>query len=110
MNGCRLVFPAARGAHLDLDNWRRREWQPALEAAGVDRRRIYDLRHTGISNWLAAGIGVFEVSRFAGTSLAMISSTYGHLTVGATASAAARMDSFADVWATSGPRAADDSD
>ena len=88
------MFAAQSGLHLDLNNWRRREWQPALEAAGVSRRRIYDLRHTAISNWLAAGIGVFEVSRYAGTSLAMISSVYGHLTVGATWSAAARMDSF----------------
>ncbi|MDX6539207.1 MAG: integrase, partial [Gaiellales bacterium] len=103
----KLVFPAPSGAHLDLNNWRRRAWQPALEAAGVDRRRIYDLRHTAISNWLAAGIGVFEVSRYAGTSLAMISSVYGHLTVGATASAAARMDSFADVCATTVPQAAE---
>jgi integrase len=100
----RLVFAARSGLHLDLNNWRRREWQPALEAAGVSRRRIYDLRHTAISNWLAAGIGVFEVSRYAGTSLAMISSVYGHLTVGATWSAAARMDSFADVCATAVPQ------
>jgi integrase len=102
--GSPLVFPAWSGMHLDLNNWRRREWQPALEAAGVDRRRIYDLRHTAISNWLAAGIGVFEVSRYAGTSLAMISSVYGHLTVGAMGSAAARMDSFADVCATTVPQ------
>ncbi len=101
----KLVFPAPSGAHLDLNNWRRREWQPALEGAGVDRRRIYDLRHTAISNWLAAGIGVFEVSRYAGTSLAMISSVYGHLTVGATASAAARIASFADVCAKTVPQA-----
>jgi hypothetical protein len=52
----------------------------------------------------SAGIGVFEVSRYAGTSLAMVSSVYGHLTVGATRSAAARMDSFADVCATAVPR------
>jgi integrase len=69
----RLVFPAESGGHLDLDNWRRREWKPALEAAGVAKRRPYDLRHTAISNWLAAGLSVFEVSRYAGTSLAMIS-------------------------------------
>jgi hypothetical protein len=35
----------------------------------------------------------------------MISSVYGHLTVGATASAAARIDSFADVCATTVPQA-----
>ena len=45
----RLLFPAAGGAHVDLDNWRRREWKPALEAAGVDHRHIYDHRHIRIS-------------------------------------------------------------
>jgi hypothetical protein len=34
----------------------------------------------------------------------MISSVYGHLTVGAMGSAAARMDSFADVCATTVPQ------
>ena len=43
----RLVFPRSRGAHIDLRNWRKREWKPALEAAGLPReRRPYDLRHT----------------------------------------------------------------
>jgi integrase len=31
----RLVFPGPRGAHIDLRNWRKREWKPALEAAGL---------------------------------------------------------------------------
>jgi hypothetical protein len=43
----RLVFPGSRGAHIDLRNWRKREWKPALEAAGRPReRRPYDLRHS----------------------------------------------------------------
>ena len=43
----RLVFPGSRGAHIDLRNWRKREWKPALEAAGLPRqRRPYDLRHS----------------------------------------------------------------
>ena len=54
---------------------------PALEAAGLPRRRIYDLRHTAISHWLAAGFGSFEVARFMGTSVRMVDLTYGHLGV-----------------------------
>ena len=42
----RLVFPADRGGYLNLHNWRARDWHPALEAAGLRRRRPYDLRHT----------------------------------------------------------------
>jgi hypothetical protein len=32
----KLLFPAAEGGHINLDNWRTRDWYPALEAAGVD--------------------------------------------------------------------------
>jgi integrase len=91
----RLVFPAEGGGHLDLDNWSRREWKPAIEAAGIEKRGIYELRHTGITNWFAAGLSVFEVSRYAGTSLAMISAVYGHLALGHEANARARRDAFA---------------
>lgn len=30
-----LLFPAPKGGHLDLHNWRNREWHPAIEAAGL---------------------------------------------------------------------------
>jgi hypothetical protein len=29
-----LLFPAPKGGYLDLDNWRLREWYPALDAGG----------------------------------------------------------------------------
>jgi integrase len=45
-----LRFPGPRGARIDLHNFRPREWMPALEAAGLPRKRIYDLRHTAISH------------------------------------------------------------
>jgi integrase len=42
-----LLFPAPHGGLLNLDNFRRREWAPAIEASGVRRpERIYDLRST----------------------------------------------------------------
>jgi integrase len=37
-----LVFPAPAGGHIDINNWRRRQWTPALAAAGVEHRRIYE--------------------------------------------------------------------
>ena len=65
-----LLFPAARGGLLNLDNWRRREWGPAIEASGVRRpARIYDLRSTFASNALAAGAPIFELARVMGTSI-----------------------------------------
>jgi integrase len=89
-----LLFPAPRGGPIRLDNWRKREWIPALYGAGVEYRRPYALRHTAISRWLAAGVPIFDVSRYAGTSLQMIEKTYGHLVAGSVDSARARLDAF----------------
>lgn len=75
----RLLFPAVRGGHLSLQAWRWREWYPALDSAGVDRRVPYALRHTFASLAIAAGVSLFELSRFMGTSPQMLDATYGHL-------------------------------
>jgi integrase len=75
-----LVFPAERGSHLDLHNFRNREWKPAQVAAGIEPlRRIYDLRHTFATFALRAGISTFDLSRYMGASLTMIDRHYGHL-------------------------------
>jgi hypothetical protein len=52
-------------------------------------------RHTAITTWLAAGITLYEVARFAGTSARMIDLTYGHLFRGSEASARAKLDAYA---------------
>jgi integrase len=74
-----LLFPAARGGHIDGEKFRYREWTPAFRAAGIAHRRVYDLRHTYATWSLAAGVDLFTLSRRMGTSLAMIDATYGHL-------------------------------
>jgi integrase len=64
-----LLFPASGGGLLNLDNFRPREWAPAIEASGVPRpARILDLHSTAISDALAAGVSVFQVARVMGTS------------------------------------------
>ena len=79
-----LVFPAPRGGPIVLDRFRKREWAPAVEAAGVAKPcRIYDLRSTFASNALAAGVTVFELARVMGTSVQMIEHHYGALIDGA---------------------------
>lgn len=35
-----LLFPAARGGHIDLEKFRYREWAPALRAAGIEHHRV----------------------------------------------------------------------
>jgi integrase len=90
-----LVFPSPRGTVLNIDDFRRRVWAPAIEAAGVRLpARIYDLRSTFASDSLAAGVSVFELAKIMGTSVLMIERSYGALLDGATASIAGRMDAL----------------
>ena len=74
-----IVFPAAGGGRIDINRFRSREWKPALKAAGIAHRRIYDMRHTFATWSLAAGMNIFTLARRMGTSLQMIDRTYGHL-------------------------------
>ena len=65
---------------FDVANFRRREWGPAIDAAGIAKpARLYDLRSTFASNALAAGITMFELARIMGTSAKMIEQHYGTL-------------------------------
>jgi integrase len=90
-----LLFPAPAGGLMNLDNFRRREWAPAVEAAGIKKpARIYDLRSTFASNALAAGVTVFELARIMGTSVQMIERHYGALLDGAGAGIASRLDAY----------------
>jgi integrase len=88
----KLVFPAAEGGYIGLDTWRTREWYPALEAADIEQRGPYCLRHTFATEALAAGVSTFELSRVMGTSIAMIDRTYGHLARDSEASIRARLE------------------
>lgn len=74
-----ILFPNRWGERLNFDNWRCRIWYPALEAAGIEQRGPYTLRHTFASEALAAGVSIFQLARLMGTSVAMIDRTYGHL-------------------------------
>lgn len=90
-----LVFPAPHGGLLNLDNWRRRTWGPAVESTGIARpARIYDLRSTFASDALAAGVAVFELAKIMGTSVRMIERHYGALLDGAGAGIAGRLDAL----------------
>jgi integrase len=90
-----LVFPAARGGYLSLDNFRTREWYDALEAAGITRRGPYHLRHTFATEALAAGVSIFELARVMGASVKEIDRTYGHLARDSEDAIRARLESRA---------------
>jgi integrase len=74
-----ILFPAARGGHIDAEKFRYREWKPTLRAAGVEHRRVYDCRHPFASWAIAGDVQLFYLARIMGTSVQMIDQTYGHL-------------------------------
>jgi integrase len=59
---------------------------------------LRDLRHTFATHALAAGLSIFEVARFMGTSMRVIDSTYGNVAHGSEQLARERLD----VWALNG--------
>jgi integrase len=89
-----VLFPAPRGGYTDLQNWRWRCWEPAFTAADVPYRHPYALTHTYASLSIAAGVTLFELSRFMGSSVAQIDSTYGHLLPDAVDRTRAALDAF----------------
>ena len=91
-----LLFPNSRGGHLDFRTFNRRQWKPAQRAVGIEPLRdLYDLRHTYATFALRAGVPVFALSRFMGTSIAMIDLHYGHLAVDSYQHAVSLLDALA---------------
>ena len=91
-----LLFPNSRGGYLDFRNLNRRQWKPAQRAVGIEPLRdLYDLRHTYATFALRAGVPVFALSRFVGTSIAMIDLHYGHLAVYSYQHAVSLLDALA---------------
>jgi integrase len=89
-----ILFPASEGGRINIDNFRAREWTPALKAAGIVPRRIYDMRHTFATWSLAAGMSIFTLARRMGTSVQMIDDTYGHLAEDAEAQDRELLDAY----------------
>ena len=91
-----LLFPNTRGGHLDFRNFNRRHWKPVQRKVGIEPLRdLYDLRHTYATFALRAGVPVFALSRFMGTSIAMIDLHYGHLAVDSYEHAVSLLDALA---------------
>jgi integrase len=51
----------------------------AVRAAGLEHRSPYALPHTYATFAIAAGVSLFELARFMGTSVEQIDRTCGHL-------------------------------
>jgi integrase len=91
-----ILFPNARGGRIDFRTFGRKHWRPAQSKAGIEPvRGLYDLRHTYATFALRAGLPVFAVSRFMGSSIAMIDRHYGHLAHDSREHAVALLDALA---------------
>jgi integrase len=76
-----LVFTSSTGTPLRNSNFRRRVWQPALEAAGLpDNVRPLDLRHTCASLLIRRGASIKAVQQQLGHSTPIVTlNVYAHL-------------------------------
>ena len=93
----RLLFPGPSGKPYDLRNFRRREFEPARDSAGLaEDVTPYTLRHSGISWALAAGVPPSDVARFGGTSVTMLERVYAHLLESSAEAARQRLDAFSE--------------
>ena len=104
-----FVFTAPEGGPLRVPAWRRRQWVPAVERAGLKPLRPHDLRHTAVALWIASGASPLEVSRRAGhTSTSFTLDRYGHLFPEADVEVAERLDALrtASAKKASGKRSA----
>jgi integrase len=78
--GDALVFTTDTGAPIRASNFRRRQWTPALEAAGVEPMTLHELRHTAASMMAEAGWTLQAVQGQLGhSSITVTSDTYSHL-------------------------------
>jgi integrase len=77
-----LMFPAVAGGPWSLpayQSWRRRAFARAVEAAGLDHARPYDLRHSFASLLLHEGRSVIYAARQLGHDARLTLSRYGHV-------------------------------
>ena len=87
------VFVSSLGTFLDINNWRRRIFDKALEKAGLRKVRIHDLRHTFASLLIQADESLVYVRDQLGHhSIRVTVDYYGHLAPGGNKAAVDRLD------------------
>ncbi|HET8601360.1 MAG TPA: site-specific integrase [Segeticoccus sp.] len=96
------LFTAPQGGPLRLMNFRRRVFDPAVRAAGLDGLTPHELRHTAASLAVSAGANVKDVQRMLGhSSAAMTLDVYAGLFEDGLDAVADRMDALAGALADS---------
>jgi integrase len=77
-----LVFPSAADtlwSQPAYQSWRRRAFRRALDGAGLEHARAYDLRHSFASLLLHEGRSVIYLARQLGHDARLTLTTYGHV-------------------------------
>jgi integrase len=90
----RLLFPGEGGGYLILSNFRPDVWKPAFTAAGIEERRLKDMRHTYASWQLYGNCNVWHLSKMMGTAVHQIERTYGRWIPGSEQVVLAAMAAF----------------
>jgi site-specific recombinase XerD len=73
-----LIFANSRGTAWDRDSWSHQFRNAAALANIPDEASTYDLRHSGITDLVTAGVPTITVATWAGTSVAQIEANYHH--------------------------------
>lgn len=95
------------GEMIDVNNWRKRVWAPALTAAEAGHARPHDLRHTYASWLVQNGTSIEEVARLLGHASSVVTRRYAHLADTPKDSVLQALGNpfrAADVWQTDAPR------
>lgn len=75
-----LVFTSPKGRPLRYSNFRRRQWTPAIEKAGLSGLEIHELRHTAASLMIDQGADPKLIQTQLGhSSISVTYDIYGHL-------------------------------
>lgn len=92
----RGVYGGTVNAATYTDVWqkaRQAALSPAEQASPL-ARRPYDLRHTAVSTWLAAGVDSAQVAAWAGHSVAVLHRVYAHVVSGRSDVARGRIEAM----------------
>ena len=92
-----LLFTGPAGGPLRRTNFRRRQWLPAVAAAGLEDVRFHDLRHSHVALLIDLGEHPKTIQgRLGHASISTTLDTYGHLFEGLDEAAAERLDAAID--------------
>ena len=91
--GEKLVFPSPGGTLINPSNWRKRTWQPAVAAAGLEGVTFHALRHSSASLLVPEGVNAKVIqTRLGHSDVRTTLQVHGHLYEGWDDAAADALD------------------